>query len=256
MNLFLLNPINHCHFFPSLPFFSLFLPSCSVVLSFFSLSFCFPLSILYDFPLLCPSSSLLFYSVLSWSLFSLSLCVFLLLVSLSLSFFLLLFPLLLYCSFSSPSFLSFHLLSSLYSFILSPSLSLPISFLFCLSLLLPPLLAPSLLFPSILVSLFLYLFLSLCCPSYLLPPDYLLSVPTHLIQFYFSLLQSSNFITFLFFSFLPLYQLQVALSFYFPAIFSVLLYSLVSSFCVSSSTSSLISSVCILPLCLHSYFSS
>jgi hypothetical protein len=43
-------------------------------------------------------------------------------------------------------------------------------------------------------------------------------------------LQSSNFITFLFFSFLPLYQLQVALSLYFPAIFSVVHYSLVSSF--------------------------
>ena len=109
--LILLNPINHCHFFPSLPFFSLYLPSCSVVLSFFPLSSRFPLSILYDFLLLCPSLSLLFYSVLSWSLFSLSLCVFSLLVSLSLSFSLLLFPLLLYCS------LSFHLLSSLYSFI-------------------------------------------------------------------------------------------------------------------------------------------
>jgi hypothetical protein len=51
------------------------------------------------------------------------------------------------------------------------------------------------------VSIFsLYLFLSVCCPSYLLPPGYLLSVPTLLIQFYFSLLQSSNYFSFLLFS--------------------------------------------------------
>ena len=96
-----------------------FLPSCSVVLSFFPLPSCFPLSILYYFPLLCPSSSLLFYSVLSWSLFSLSLCVFLLLVSLSVF----LSPTL------SPSFVLLPLfpLAFLSLFLHSPSLSRPMA---------------------------------------------------------------------------------------------------------------------------------
>ena len=190
-----------------------FLPSCSVVLSFFPLSSRFPLSILYDFPLLCPSSSLLFYSVLSWSLFSLSLCVFSLLVFLSLSFSLLLFPL-------SVLFLLIPLFPL---FPLFPLAFLSL-FLHTLPLFAPPPLFFSFAFPYCflpsqhlpfcsLLSWSLFFSISFClCVA---PLTYSLQVICSL-----SLPISSNLIspscnltiTFLFFSFLPLYQWQVALS--------------------------------------------
>ena len=172
----------------------------------------------------------------------------------------------------------------LYSFV-SPILSLFLPlYLICLFFVL----SPQTLHLCFVSMFSFYLFLSVCCPSHLLPPGDLLSVPTHLIQFDFSLLQSYNYFSFLLFSptlsmtgssFPSIFPLSFLLYFtalYLPSdssqwlafcflciylshllISSYLILFFCFSFCVSSSsTHSLISSVCILPLCLHSYFSS
>ena len=142
------------------------------------------------------------------------------------------------------------------------SLSLPISSNFISpSSLLPLLTASSPLstFPSVpfYLGLFFSLSLSVCVLPLLLTPSRLFALcpyPSHPILFLPLAIFQFHYFSFLLFS--PTLSITGSSFLLFSAIFSVLLYSLVSSFCVFSSTSSLIFSVCILPLCFHSYFSS